>query len=139
MTQVIRASGKLCFSEAAPGSAWIMSPMAPSRTTRRLFTDADKPQSNRPEPDSLSCAKWPRVARPRSEARLCVASGPDHVWPHHLVVFVFEHVAVPDETPGFSHEGCNDSGHLPGRTEHGVLPAELIRRGRCGFSRRNNL
>ena len=35
-TQVMRASGKLCLSDAAPGREWMISPIAPSRTIRML-------------------------------------------------------------------------------------------------------
>src|SRR4029450_457289 len=49
---------------------------------------------------------------------------PDAVGPHHLVVFVLDDVAVPDEQAG-AVEGCLHAGDLAGVGDDGVLAACL--------------
>jgi hypothetical protein len=53
--------------------------------------------------------------------------------PHHLVVFVFEDVAVPDVAAGLSVEGNSDAGDHGGVGADGVFPSHLFRGGRLGF------
>ena len=57
----------------------------------------------------------------------------DAVGPHHLVVFVFDDVAVPHVLAG-GFEVRADPGHLAGQGDHGVFDSGLPRSGQGGVA-----
>src|SRR5688572_16400054 len=69
----------------------------------------------------VDCAWFARLMRP------------DAIRSHHLVVFVFDDVAVPDELAGY-RERHSHARNLAGIRDDGVLPAVLprMRRNRNG-------
>jgi len=52
----------------------------------------------------------------------------NHVGPHHLIVFVLEHVAVPDIASGVALKPDDDARDGEGIDANGVLPAEFVGR-----------
>lgn len=52
-------------------------------------------------------------------------SGKDQIRPHHIVVFVFEHVAMKDKAAGVAFEFDQDRQNFVRRYHRRVLPARL--------------
>ena len=52
---------------------------------------------------------------------------PENIGPHHLIVFMLEHMAVPNKASRLSHERYDDARHLSRRADDRVFPSTLFR------------
>src|SRR5215218_7595490 len=97
-------------------------PVGVRLSTRRLQNSA-KPPANASRKNVPRINPWISVHVSRFVNS--IGLGADPVWPHHLVVFVLDDVAVPDEEAGTVERGLH-AGDLTGVGDDGVLAGSRL-------------